>query len=29
MFFIYISNIIPFPGIPSKNPLSPPSPPAH
>ena len=25
IFFIYISNVIPFPGFPSKNPLSPPS----
>ena len=24
IFFIYISNVIPFPGFPSKNPLSPP-----
>jgi hypothetical protein len=23
IFFIYISNVIPFPGFPSKNPLSP------
>jgi hypothetical protein len=28
IFFIYISNVIPFPGFPSKNPLSPPPPPA-
>ena len=25
IFFIYISNVIPFPSFPSKNPLSPPS----
>jgi hypothetical protein len=24
IFFIYISNVIPFPSFPSKNPLSPP-----
>jgi hypothetical protein len=29
IFFIYISNVIPFPGFPSKNPLSLPPPPAH
>jgi hypothetical protein len=30
-FFIYISNVIAFPGFPSENllPLSPPSPPSH
>jgi hypothetical protein len=26
IFFIYISNVIPFPGFPSENPLSPPPP---
>ena len=26
IFFIYISNVIPFPGVPSENPLSPPVP---
>jgi hypothetical protein len=29
IFFIYISNVKPFPGFPSENPLSPPLPPAH
>jgi hypothetical protein len=29
IFFIYITNVIPFPGFPSKNPLSDPSPPDH
>ena len=28
IFFIYISNVIPFPSFPSENPLSSPSPPA-
>jgi hypothetical protein len=27
IFFIYISNVIPFPGFPSENPLSPSPPP--
>jgi hypothetical protein len=26
-FFIYLSNVIPFPSFPSENPLSPPPPP--
>jgi hypothetical protein len=29
IFFIYISHVIPFPGLPSKNHLSPTSIPAH
>jgi hypothetical protein len=29
IFFIYILNVIPFPSFPSKNPLFPPSLPAH
>ena len=29
IFFICISNVIPFSGFPSENPLSPPSSPAH
>jgi hypothetical protein len=29
IFFIYILNVIPFPGFPSENPLSHPPPPAH
>jgi hypothetical protein len=29
IFFIYISNVIPFPGFPSDNLLSPPPPPAQ
>jgi hypothetical protein len=29
IFFIYISNVITFPGFPSETPLSNPSPPAH
>jgi hypothetical protein len=29
IFFIYISNVIPFPVFPSENPLSPPPPPTH
>jgi hypothetical protein len=29
IFFIYISNVIPFPGFLSENPLSPPHPSAH
>ena len=29
IFFIYISNVIPFPGFPSENPLSPPVSSAH
>ena len=29
IFFIYISNVIPFPGFPSKNLLSSPPPPTH
>ena len=29
IFFIYISNVIPFPGLPSENPFSPPPSPAY
>jgi hypothetical protein len=29
IFFIYISNVIPFPGLPPKNPYSFPPPPAQ
>jgi hypothetical protein len=29
IFFFYNSNVIPFPGFPSENPLSPPPSPAH
>jgi hypothetical protein len=29
IFFIYISNVIPFPSFPSDKTLFPPSPPAH
>jgi hypothetical protein len=28
-YFLYISNVIPFPSFPSENPLSSPAPPAH